>query len=179
MRRNAIENRERILAAAEAVFGEHGPAGSTEDVAQRAEVGIATVFRHFPTKAALVEAALLRHFDVLNEHAAQLADRANPLPAFHELVRTMVKTGSTKLTLASLLSDGTFPPSVHTASETLRDRVRDLLTRAQQTGALREGATVDEVYLLIRGLAQASATTSTTPQTLRRATDVILDGLTR
>jgi AcrR family transcriptional regulator len=57
---SACANRERILAAAEAVFGEHGAAGSTEDVARRAEVGIATVFRHFPTKAALVEAALGR-----------------------------------------------------------------------------------------------------------------------
>jgi len=48
MRKNARANRERILAAAEAVFGAAGELGSTEDVADRAGVGIATVFRPFP-----------------------------------------------------------------------------------------------------------------------------------
>src|SRR5215216_1740047 len=55
MRQDARENRERILTAAEAVFGAHGATGSTEEVARRAGVGIATVFRHFPTKEALIE----------------------------------------------------------------------------------------------------------------------------
>ena len=69
MRKNARANRERILAAAEAVFGASGELGSTEDVADRAGVGIATVFRHFPTKEALIEATLVRQFDRLNEQA--------------------------------------------------------------------------------------------------------------
>ncbi|WP_210745095.1 TetR/AcrR family transcriptional regulator [Nocardia flavorosea] len=60
MRQDARENRERILAAAEKVFGAHGGAGSTEEVDRRAGVGIATVFRHFATKEDLIEAALLR-----------------------------------------------------------------------------------------------------------------------
>lgn len=177
MRKNAVANRERILAAAEKVFGEHGAAGSTEEVARRAEVGIATVFRHFPTKTDLVEAALVRHFDVLIEQAAQLAERPDPGAAFRQLVRTMIETGSTKLTLASLLSDGTFPPAVRTASDTLRARVRHLLSRAQRSGDIRRGVTVDEVYLLVRGLAQASATMPTPAKTLRRAVDVVLAGL--
>lgn len=154
MRRNAAANRERILVVAEAVFGEHGAAGSTEDVARRAEVGIATVFRHFPSKMALVEAALVRHFDVLNHQASHLADCADPWPALRELVRTMIETGATKLTLASLLADGTFPPSVRTASDTLRGSVREQLARSQQAGEVRQGISVDEVYLLIRGLAR-------------------------
>ncbi|MDT3439741.1 helix-turn-helix domain-containing protein [Pseudofrankia sp. BMG5.37] len=57
-----------------------GAAGSTEDVAHRAEVGIATVFRHFPTKAALVETALVRHFDLLSERASALAFPLARLP---------------------------------------------------------------------------------------------------
>jgi AcrR family transcriptional regulator len=177
VRRNALANRERILVAAEAVFGEYGATGSTEDVARRAKVGIATVFRHFPTKAALIEAALVRHFDLLNEQAAQLSGRANPGSALNELIRTMIEAGSTKLTLASLLSDGTFPPSVATVSNDLRSRVRDLLEHAQQSGQVREDVSVDEVYLLIRGLAQASATMPTSIETLQRAATVVIAGL--
>ena len=73
MRKNARANRERILAAAEAVFGASGGLGSTEDIAGRAGVGIATVFRHFPTKDALIEATLIRQFDRLDEQATRLA----------------------------------------------------------------------------------------------------------
>ncbi len=177
MRRNAVANRERILVAAEAVFGAYGAAGTTEDVARRAEVGIATVFRHFPTKAALVEAALVRHFDQLNEQAKQLADRADLGSALRELIWMMIASGSTKLTLASLVSDGTFPPNVATAADDLRTRVRDLLEHAQRRGEVRQEVSVDEVYLLIRGLAQASATMPTASETLQRAAAIVIAGL--
>ena len=78
MRQDARENRERILAAAEVVFGARGATGSTEEVAQRADVGIATVFRHFPTKETLVEAALLRHFDHLTTLAQHSVASPDP-----------------------------------------------------------------------------------------------------
>ncbi|MCK9903180.1 TetR/AcrR family transcriptional regulator [Frankia sp. Cpl3] len=172
-----MANRERILAAAEAVFGEYGAAGSTEDVARRAEVGIATVFRHFPTKAALVEAALVRHFDLLNERARTLAAGADPGQAFQDLLRTMVEDGSTKLTLISQLPDGQFPPSVHQAADRLRATVEELLDRAARSGAIRRDVGADEVYLLVRGIAQACATMPTTPHTVSRALDVVLAGL--
>lgn len=177
MRKNAVANRERILAAAEAVFGEHGAAGSTEDVARRAEVGIATVFRHFPTKAALVEAALVRHFDLLNERASTLAAQSDPGQAFRDLLRTMVEGGSTKLTLASQMPDGQFPPSARQGADKLRATVEDLLDRAARSGAIRRDVGADEVYLLVRGLAQASATTPTTPETISRAIEVVIAGL--
>ncbi len=177
MRRNAAANRERILAAAEAVFGEHGAVGSTEDVARRAGVGIATVFRHFPTKAALVEAALVRHFELLNEQASRLAASPDPGSAFRDLLRTMIEAGATKLTLASQMPGGQFPPSVRQSADRLRATVEDLLARAARSGAIRRDVTAEEVYLLIRGLAQACATEATTPQTLVRAINIVIAGL--
>ncbi|MGH3176289.1 MAG: TetR/AcrR family transcriptional regulator, partial [Streptosporangiaceae bacterium] len=103
MRRNARANRERILAAAEAVFGASGELGSTEDVADCAGVGIATVFRHFPTKDALIEATLVRQFDRLNEQASRLAGEPDPGRAVRELIVTLIETSATKLTLISLV----------------------------------------------------------------------------
>src|SRR5580658_9480883 len=70
---DARANRGRILDAAEEVFGQGGESASTEEVARRAGVGIATVFRHFPTKAELLEAVLARRFERLRERADGLA----------------------------------------------------------------------------------------------------------
>ena len=180
MRRDAQANRERILVAAEAVFGERGDAGSTEEVARRAQVGIATVFRHYPTKDALVEATLLRHFAKLTARARALADHADPAKALRSLLRLMIETGATKIALIALLGEGdAFPASATTASLELRAAVAVVLRRAQAVGAVRRSIAVDEVYLLVRGLAQASATARPTPQTLRRAADIVFAGLTK
>jgi len=179
MRLDAKANRERILAAAETVFGERGAAGSTEEVARMAQVGIATVFRHFPTKADLIEATLLRHFAMLTSRARALGDHADPAKALRTLLRLMIETGATKIALITLLGDGdAFPTSARTASLELRDAVAGVLRRAQSVGAVRRSIAVDEVYLLVRGLAQASATSRPTPATLRRAADIVFSGLT-
>jgi AcrR family transcriptional regulator len=175
MRRNAEANRERILLAAEAVFGEHGAAGSTEEVARRAGVGIATVFRHFPTKEALVEAALLRHFAALDQQA-ELAAEGDPADALRRLVVAMIETGATKITLASLVG-GEFPASVKAAADDLRAKMATILRRAQSAGAVHADVDVDELYMLIRGLAQASATQPPPQATIRRAIDIVLRGL--
>jgi len=178
MRLDAQANRERILVAAEEVFGERGDAGSTEEVARRAQVGIATVFRHFPTKGALIEATLLRHFATLTARARALADHSDPAQALHTLLRLMIETGATKIALMSLLGEGdTYPASAKTASLELRDAVATVLHRAQRDGSVDQSISVDEVYLLVRGLAQASATSRPTPRTLRRAADIVFAGL--
>jgi AcrR family transcriptional regulator len=178
MRQDARENRERILAAAEAVFGAQGATGSTEEVARRAGVGIATVFRHFPTKEALIEAALLRHFDELTRRAQALAGGEDPAVAWRTLVRALIETGATKLTLASLLTErDEFSDSATAASDRLKGAVDEVLRRAQDSRAVRPSVTIEEVYLLIRGLAQASATRAPLPDTLDRAIDIVLTGL--
>ena len=178
VRHDARQNRERILAAAESVFGEHGAAGSTEEVARRAGVGIATVFRHFPTKSALLEATLLAHFADLQDRADNLAADQDSLDAFRALIRAMIETGATKLTLISLLgADGQVPTPVYAAAQDLRSAVDTALGRARDTGAVRESVTVDEIYLLIRGLAQVAASQPTNAETLRRAIDIVLRGI--
>jgi AcrR family transcriptional regulator len=178
MRHDALENRERILAAAEEVFSEQGTAGSTREVARRAGVGIGTVFRHFPTKNELVEAVLIRHFGRLTDLARRLADASPPGGALRTLVREMIETGPAKITLASLAGGrDKIPPGVVAASRELRASVDAILRHAQDAGQARHGVTTDEVYLLVRGLAHASAAMPVPPDTLRRAADIVLAGL--
>jgi len=174
MRQDARENRERILAAADHVFGTHGDAGSTEEVARLAGVGIATVFRHFPTKEALIEAALVRHFTGLLDRTWAAAAASDPTAALPALIREMIERGASKLTLASMLGDA--PPAVVTVAAEVKAAVDIALRRAQAAGSVRPEVGVEELYLLIRGLAQTTAAMPVPPAVLKRAIDVILDG---
>ena len=178
MRKNARANRERILTAAEVVFGVSGELGSTEDVAGRAGVGIATVFRHFPTKDALIEATLVRQFDQLNERAAGLADEPDPGRAIRRLIAALIETSSTKLTLISLASkSGELPRAVLEATGKVQATIGDILARAKDKGAVAGDITVEEFFVLVRGFAQAAAAMPGVPVTPDRAIEIICRGL--
>src|SRR5919112_2626946 len=74
LRADARRNREKVVAAAAAAFGEAGLDAQVEDIARRAGVGVGTVYRHFPTKDALVGALAEQHFDRLAD-AIEAAQR--------------------------------------------------------------------------------------------------------
>ena len=178
MRADAQANRDRILAAAEAVFSAAGEAGSTDEIARRAGVGIGTVFRHFPTKQELIEATVVRHFDELTARARALSG-GDPGAALHELIETMVGTGATKILLIGLLAENRpTPDTAVQASQRLRRAVGTLLRRAQAAGTIRPDVSIDEVYLLVRGLALAAAQRPAKNATQRKALDIVLAGLT-
>lgn len=178
MRADAQANRDRILFAAEEVFSEAGEAGATDEIARRAGVGIGTVFRHFPTKQSLIEATLVRHLDELTDQARALSSD-DPAAALRKVIETMVGTGATKILLVGLLtgSSDAVPQAAIRASQRLRRAVGALLRRAQQAGAIRDDVSVDEVYLLVRGLALATAQRPTRTATQRRAVEIVLAGL--
>src|SRR5437899_3237972 len=98
MRADARGNRARVLEAAEAVFTARGASASTEEIAQQAGVGIGTVFRHFPTKEALLEAILMDRVARLGEMARSLATAAEPGAALLGLFTRMVEEAATKKT---------------------------------------------------------------------------------
>ena len=78
LRADARRNRERVLTAAAVVFSEHGHEAQMDDVARRAGVGVGTVYRHFPTKEALMEALALDHFERVLAAARKALDREDP-----------------------------------------------------------------------------------------------------
>ena len=72
MRADAIKNYSHLLTVAREVVTEHGADASMRDIARRADVGLATLFRHFPTREALFEALLRTHLEALSKQAAEL-----------------------------------------------------------------------------------------------------------
>ena len=90
LRADARRNREKVLAAARAVFAEQGVDAQMDDVARRADVGVGTVYRHFPTKDALLNALTDELFDVIAAHAREMLELDDPWEAFQ---RTMWFSG--------------------------------------------------------------------------------------
>src|SRR6516225_4861301 len=95
-RADAIRNRERVLEAANIVFGAGGPDASLEAVARTAGVGIGTLYRHFPTREALFEAVYRREVRQLADLAEQLKSKPQPLEALRQWMRSNVKFVATK-----------------------------------------------------------------------------------
>jgi AcrR family transcriptional regulator len=151
-RADAQANRGRILDAAETVFGAGGESASTEQVARLAGVGIATVFRHFPTKAALLEAVLVRHFK-------RLLDLAGTSPAFFELFTHLVTDAPRKIALAEALAETGAPEDDELArvSAELRRAVGSSLRQAQQAGTVRDDVELPEVYSLLVAISRSGA----------------------
>jgi AcrR family transcriptional regulator len=172
-------NRARILDTAEEVFGKGGEHASTEEVARLAGVGIATVFRHFPTKAALLEAVLVQRFDRLRSQAEALLDAADPGSAFLDFFGQLVADAATKIAIGEALLEagGKDDGEAKQASNQLRQVVGTLLRRAQRAGAVRADAELPEVYALLVGTSRAVAHAHLSAKAKRRLLTMIFDGL--
>ena len=89
LRADARRNRERILESAREAFAEGGADAQMDDVARRAGVGVGTVYRHFPTKEALVAEIVRQKFRIMGENArAALEYEGEPFGVFADLLRT-------------------------------------------------------------------------------------------
>src|SRR5689334_9020112 len=103
-RADALRNRAKLLEAAEAVFAARGPAASTEEIATAAGVGAGTLFRHFPTKEALLEAIVIGRLRNLVDQAAALTSDPDPGRAFFVFFERMVEHASKKKAFTEALS---------------------------------------------------------------------------
>ena len=104
MRADAQRNYARLLDAASAAFLEHGADDvSLEEIARRAGVGIGTLYRHFPTRQALLEAVYRDQVELLEARAEELLKAESPGDALADWLRALMKFSSTKHSLTSAL----------------------------------------------------------------------------
>jgi AcrR family transcriptional regulator len=176
LRADARRNRAALLDAAEAVFAASGPAASTEDVARAAGVGIGTLFRHFPTKEALLEAVYLARLHRLSEQAAALADADDPGTAFFDYFRTVVEESRTKTALTKALAEAGVDPSAAAAGMGFHGAFERLLVRAQQAGAVRADIGVPDMIALLVGASHA-VEHATDGAVRDRTIAIVIDGL--
>ncbi|MFF8902438.1 TetR/AcrR family transcriptional regulator [Streptomyces lydicus] len=156
MRADARKNRDHLLAVAGAAITEQGVDVSLRDIARRADVGLATLLRHFPTREALLEALLRTSFDELTAKADELdVSTSSPEVALVSWVRDCVAwtteyRGVTVL-MAAAIEDA--DSALHASCVTLRAAGARLLTRAQVAGMARNDIDGDDLFALIAMLA--------------------------
>ncbi|MFD9374227.1 TetR/AcrR family transcriptional regulator [Streptomyces sp. NPDC059999] len=155
MRADAKKNREHLLAVAGAVLTEQGVDASLRDIARRADVGLATLLRHFPTREALLDALLRTSFEEMTVKAAALETSSAPQDALVSWLRDCVAwtteyRGVTAL-MASAIADT--ESALHASCTTLRAAGARLLTRAQAVGAARSDIDGGDLFALVAMLA--------------------------
>jgi AcrR family transcriptional regulator len=178
-RADARRNRARILAAAEEVFAEQGPAASTEEVAARAGLAIGTIFRHFPTKQELLRAIMKDLLQQLTERAAVLAASGNPSIALQTFFTETVQQAARKRPVIELLGQAGVDVQMTAAVEQFRTGVSSMLTLAQQAGTVRDDVDPDDVIALLATISQGAAHSSWSPDRQQRTLMIIFRGLSR
>lgn len=150
-RADARRNYERLLEAAEAVVAEQGTQASLREVARRAEVGLGTLYRHFPTRDDLLEALLRHRFDGLAAAARELADRP-PDEALEEWLRRFLAGSTTYSGLAQSLMTTDEGSPLYASCVAMREAAGQLLTRAQEAGHVRSDVDRLDLFGLVSAL---------------------------
>lgn len=155
MRADARKNRDHLLAVAGSVIAEQGVDASMRDIARRADVGLATLLRHYPTREALLEALLRTSFDELTAKAGELETSSSPADALVAWLRDCVAwtteyRGVTVL-MAAAIEDT--ESALHASCVTLRAAGARLLTRAQEAGGARTDVDGTDLFALVAALA--------------------------
>jgi len=179
LRADAWRNRARLLAVAEDVFASRGPSASTEDIAVAAGVGIGTVFRHFPTKEALLEAVFVERLQRLIDDARQLSSAPDAGQAFFIFFRSVLDQAHSKSAIADALAHAgiDLKDSMAGVKEDLNAGLNALLVRAQRVGAVRDDIGIAELLALLVGAARAVDHAAGNTDVEDRTLEVILDGL--
>ncbi|MDQ0936756.1 TetR/AcrR family transcriptional regulator [Streptomyces turgidiscabies] len=180
MRADARRNYVRLLTAAKAAFAEHGTDASLDDIARRAEVGIGTLYRHFPSRQELLEAVFHDSIEGLCEQATALLDDPVPGDAMMNWLRAVAEHATTYRGLAgSLMStrlgdEAGPPPDCHVRMLSAGDA---LLGRAQRSHAIRPDVQISELLRLANGVAFASRLGAEDTDQVDRLLELVLRGL--
>jgi AcrR family transcriptional regulator len=177
-RADAQRNRERLLAAAKDAFTESGPEASLEEIALRAKVGIGTLYRHFPTRGALIEAVYRREVEQLAAAADRLLAELPPREALRQWLRVFVDYLATKKVVAPALASTPSGTSTLYASsgDVILAAIAKLIERAQASGDVRADIEVWDIMQALRGVSYDSGTPGWKRGALRLV-DIIVNGL--
>jgi len=159
MRADARRNYDRLLAEAKRAFTERGTDASLEDIARSAGLGIVTLYRHFPSREALLEVLVRERFDAQAERARELLAAPEPLAALRTWLGGLGDTAGAYSglpeRLTEALSDET--SELYASCHAMQEAGSQLVERAKRVGALRSDVTMQELLLLLHAISSAGA----------------------
>ncbi|MGW6308128.1 TetR/AcrR family transcriptional regulator [Streptomyces niveus] len=179
MRADARRNYERVLGEARAAFAEHGTDASLEDVARRAGVGIGTLYRHFPTRQALMSAVFQEALADLLDRSRELAGSDRPCHALVAWLRALITHAGEYRGLSRALMSASYDASsgLTQCSTKLRTAGELLLVRAQMSGDVRTDTSIDDLMQLTNAIALAAEQAPDDPELADRLLTLTLTGL--
>lgn len=155
MRADAQKNYAHVLATARTVIDEQGVNASLRDIARRAGVGLGTLYRHFPTREALLEALLRTSFDGLTVKAKAFEALGSPGEALVSWLRDVVAVAHSPrgvvASMAAAIADE--DSALHASCVTMRAAGAKLLDRAQKAGLARNDLEGTDLFALVGALA--------------------------
>ncbi|MGO4418991.1 TetR/AcrR family transcriptional regulator [Streptomyces sp. MCAF7] len=169
-RADAARSVQSLLAAAKALFDAHGPDVALDEVARRAGVGNATLYRHFPTRQDLIVAVYADEVTFLCEQGADLLESESAAEALFTWLDSFVVHVATKRALALA---GTADSAQRRTTlfdhwhASMRSTAQKLLARAQRDGAVATDLTVDDMLALTNAAAFAGSSADHARQLLR------------
>ena len=177
-RADGARNRERLMEAAKAAFAETGADVSLDEIARRAEVGIGTLYRHFPTRDAIVEAVYRREVQQLADAAPRVLGSMPPGAALHEWMRLFVDYIATKKVIAPALGSivGGASELYAFSGAQITGAVTLLVERAVAAGDIRPDVDPADVLRALVGFAYGSTSPGWEASALRLI-DIFMDGL--
>jgi AcrR family transcriptional regulator len=179
LRRDAARNRERIIEAARDVFSEQGLQAPIDEVARRAGVGIATLYRRFPTRPELITCAFAAKMQDYADATDQALAFDDPWDGFRWYVERLCEMQAGDHGFTDVLTM-TFPAAPE--FEDVRDRTflrfRELSKRAKRIGRLRRDFRTEDLPLILMANAGVvAASGAAAPDAWRRVIHLILQGL--
>ncbi len=179
MRADAVKNRQRILEAAESIFATEGLSVPIDTVAERAGVGVGTLYRHFPTKEALFEAIVMARLESLLEMANARADAEDPGEALFSFLGEFAEQASAKHDLFDAMNSAGIDIKSSCAGmmDEMKRSIDTLLHRAVEAGSVRSDVSSDEMIGLVLGACQAGGHPGYDDAALGRMVQIVCDGL--
>ncbi len=173
-RADARVNRDKLVAAARGLFSKKGTSAPLEEVAERAGVGIGTLYRHFPTRQALLEAVYVDEVEAMARAAADLAELP-PWEALSQWLHQYVGFAATKRALNEALME-TDPNSdvLLTCRTAIAGAGTALVERAQAAGVVRDDTNFMDVVRMVGAIAMVP---TEDPEQKKRLLELALDGL--
>ncbi len=180
LRADGRRNRDQLLRAAEEVFTTQGAGASLREVARTAGVNVATLYRHFPTRDALLSTLLADGFDQLAARARELAAEPDAAQGLRSWTRALVEALSwydgLPDSVALALTDPDSP--LHEGCERFRVAAAGLLDRAQRAGQVRPDLRIDELLAIGAAVARLARPAADPAAAAERFLTLAVEGLT-
>jgi AcrR family transcriptional regulator len=175
-RADALRNYEHIVETARAAFAERGPEVSLNAIAQRAGIGAGTLYRHFPTREALIEAVYRGDIAALADRADELAAARDPLDALERWVREELIPAQQRPGVATTLKDAlaSSPEAFSLGKERFNRAADGLVGAAQAAGVIRQDVETRDILRMAHGIATSS---DGDPAACERMLTIMFDGL--